>query len=168
MATLRALRKANSLRQERSTLYEHLACRSDFPPEAHAPPAQDQRPATWHLGAPRIPVPILQIGTVQPDNSPGSFELAVGFVRPVHGGRDEIPFRCTAPERKPTTCPLAFRSPRIPVPILQTGTVQPDNSTGSFELAVGFEPTTCGLRNRCSTAELRQHLKSIASLDCQP
>src|SRR5450830_804648 len=25
------------------------------------------------------------------------------------------------------------------------------------ELAVGFEPTTCGLRNRCSTAELRQH-----------
>jgi hypothetical protein len=26
------------------------------------------------------------------------------------------------------------------------------------ELKVGFEPTTCGLRNRCSTAELLQHL----------
>lgn len=27
----------------------------------------------------------------------------------------------------------------------------------SLELVVGFEPTTCGLRNRCSTAELHQH-----------
>jgi len=26
-----------------------------------------------------------------------------------------------------------------------------------MELAVGLEPTTCGLRNRCSTTELRQH-----------
>jgi hypothetical protein len=26
-----------------------------------------------------------------------------------------------------------------------------------FELKVGVEPTTCGLRNRCSTTELLQH-----------
>src|SRR3989304_10293429 len=29
-----------------------------------------------------------------------------------------------------------------------------------FELVVGFEPTTCGLRNRCSTAELHQQIPS--------
>ena len=27
-----------------------------------------------------------------------------------------------------------------------------------FELKVGLEPTTCGLRNRCSTTELLQHI----------
>ena len=29
----------------------------------------------------------------------------------------------------------------------------------NFELKVGFEPTTCGLRNRCSTAELLQPIQ---------
>jgi hypothetical protein len=28
-----------------------------------------------------------------------------------------------------------------------------------LELKVGFEPTTCGLRNRCSTAELLQPIQ---------
>ena len=28
--------------------------------------------------------------------------------------------------------------------------------TNNFELKVGVEPTTCGLRNRCSTTELLQ------------
>ena len=32
-----------------------------------------------------------------------------------------------------------------------------------IELKVGFEPTTCGLRNRCSTAELLQHVKKTVN-----
>jgi hypothetical protein len=39
--------------------------------------------------------------------------------------------------------------------------VYPDNFLREIELAVGFEPTTCGLRNRCSTTELRQQLAEI-------
>jgi hypothetical protein len=33
-----------------------------------------------------------------------------------------------------------------------------------FELVVGLEPTTCGLRNRCSTTELHQHITLLTSL----
>jgi hypothetical protein len=33
------------------------------------------------------------------------------------------------------------------------------------ELVVGLEPTTCGLRNRCSTTELHQHLFSIKNIE---
>lgn len=40
----------------------------------------------------------------------------------------------------------------------------PDNFSDDFELAIGFEPMTCGLRNRCSTAELRQLEKKLSGL----
>ena len=33
------------------------------------------------------------------------------------------------------------------------------------ELKVGFEPTTCGLRNRCSTAELLQPIQNWRLLE---
>jgi hypothetical protein len=37
------------------------------------------------------------------------------------------------------------------------------NQLISLEPGVGFEPTTCGLQNRCSTAELTRHIKDLAS-----
>ena len=36
-----------------------------------------------------------------------------------------------------------------PVPVVA-------DPAGSEKLAEGFEPTTCGLQNRCSTTELRE------------
>jgi hypothetical protein len=126
MATLRVLCKANFLRQERTTIYEHLAWRSDFPPEAHAPLAQNQRPASWNLGAPTVPVPILQIGTVQRPTTPqahSSWRSDLSVPSMVDGTRS----RSGAPHRNGNQRPATWHlgAPRIPVPILQIGTVQP-------------------------------------------
>ena len=45
-----------------------------------------------------------------------------------------------------------------PRPLPYHGSVLPLNYLGlRLEPTVGFEPTTCGLQNRCSTTELRWH-----------
>ena len=43
-----------------------------------------------------------------------------------------------------------------------TKTMKPQSTAWgfSYELEVGLEPTTCGLRNRCSTTELLQRKKA--------
>ncbi len=69
---------------------------------------------------------------VAPFLFPCTFELKMGFSQ-----RDPSS-NLRLLEGEPTTCGL---------------------SPCHLELKVGFEPTTCGLRNRCSTAELLQQLE---------
>ena len=55
--------------------------------------------------------------------------------------------------------PLSWRAdfrPEADAPLAQNRRPT-DYPNAPLELKVGFEPTTCGLRNRCSTAELLQH-----------
>jgi hypothetical protein len=87
-----------------------------------------------------------------------NFELKVGFPSGGQSGGEPIPLRGAVEEFRAEGGIFRRRRIRRPPPA-DNQAENPSRFEGrlrNFELKVGFEPTTCGLRNRCSTAELLQ------------